>query len=125
MLRASFLVFIAGWVVWFLLDKSGVALPGKADSLLQNFQLGFDMLRAGYPGAAFLFLWQAHFLVLSLLGGILLAMLAGALIDSAGRRRLRNLMFPRRSQGGRQSREEPRVTAGDEIKLEQPDRASE
>jgi hypothetical protein len=99
MLRASVLVFLAGWTAWLLTDKTGIMLPREADSLLQDLQTAFDMLRTGFPVPAFVFVWHAHFLVLSLLGGLLLSMVTGAVADVAGRRRLRNLMFPSRKQG--------------------------
>lgn len=94
MLRASVLVFIAGWVLWFLVDKSGLMLPRTTESLLQNFQTAFDMLRAGYPLPAFLFVWQSHYLVLSLLGGLLLSMMYGSLRGAFARRHLRKVMLP-------------------------------
>ena len=97
MLRASVLVFFAGWVLWFLVDKSGLILPHATESLLQDFQAAFDMLRAGYPLPAFLFAWQSHYLVLSLLGGLLLSMLYGALRDAFARRRLHKVMLPSRN----------------------------
>jgi hypothetical protein len=98
MLRASVLVFIAGWVSWFLVDKAGLMLPRTTESLLQNFQTAFDMLRAGYPLPAYVFIWQSHYVVLSLLGGLLLTMLYGAVRDALARRRLRKVMRPLRNK---------------------------
>lgn len=112
-MRATVLVFLAGWVTWFLTDKAGLVLPRESGSLLQDFQTGFDMLRAGFPVPAFVFTWHAHYLVLSLLGGLALSLLTGAITDAAGRRRLRSLMFPeRRSAGGTDAGDRPQATPG-------------
>ncbi len=97
MLRSSFLVFICGWVLWFMLDKPGAvqfSFPERSDDLLGNFQYAFDMLKAGYPGLAFIFIWKQHYIVLSLLCGALLAVAAGTLGDFLGRRRMRRLVLP-------------------------------
>ena len=60
MLYHSFFVFIIGWVIWFSIDKHPAALgtivPGDLGGLLDNFQLAFDMLRAGYLKASFVFI---------------------------------------------------------------------
>ncbi|MEN8107695.1 MAG: hypothetical protein ABFS22_06775, partial [Pseudomonadota bacterium] len=69
MLRNSFIVFITGWIVWFWIDKPPAGLPQPADSMPENFQRAFDMLRSGYLEVAWLYIWDAHYLVLSLLGG--------------------------------------------------------
>lgn len=102
MLRGSFLVFIAGWLTWFWIDKPDpqrYPLPPAGDSLVADFQQGFDMLRAGYLDLAFIYLWNAHYIILSLLGGALLALLFGSIADSLGRRRMRQLIFPRAGKG--------------------------
>jgi hypothetical protein len=97
MIRSSFLVFICGWVLWFMLDKPGAvqfSFPERSDDLLGNFQYAFDMLKAGYPGLAFIFIWKQHYIVLSLLCGALLAVAAGTLGDFLGRRRMRRRVLP-------------------------------
>jgi hypothetical protein len=97
MLRSTFLVFIAGWIAWFWIDKPDVRqfrMPEPGDSMLDNFQTAFDMLKAGYVDMSFVFLWDAHYLVLSLLGGALLAAIAGGLGDYLGRRRMRRHFLP-------------------------------
>ncbi|HYQ73203.1 MAG TPA: hypothetical protein VET88_14900 [Gammaproteobacteria bacterium] len=97
MLRSTFLVFIAGWVVWFWIDKPDprqFRMPGTADSMLENFQTAFDMLKAGYVDLAFVYLWDTHYLVLSVLGGALLAVLTSVLADYLGRRRMRRHFMP-------------------------------
>ena len=78
MLRSAFVVFITGWVAWFWLDKppsSGrFRLPQAGDNLLENFQRAFDMLKAGYAEMAFVYIWPAHYIILSLLGGVIVGM---------------------------------------------------
>ena len=97
MLRSSFLVFIAGWVLWFWIDKppAGVArLPRPDDSMVENFQRAFDMLKAGHLDIAWLYIWNAPYLVLSLLGGALLSVMLGVISDRLARRRMRNHFLP-------------------------------
>jgi hypothetical protein len=97
MLRSTFLVFIAGWIVWFWIDKPDARqfrMPEPGDSMLDNFQLAFDMLKAGYIDMSFVYLWNAHYLVLSLLGGALLAAIYGGVSDYLGRRRMRRHFLP-------------------------------
>jgi hypothetical protein len=97
MLRASFLVFVCGWVLWFMLDKPAAvqfSFPERSDDLLGNFQYAFDMLKAGYPRLGFIFIWQQHYIVLSLLGGAILALVTGSLSDLLRRRRMRRLVLP-------------------------------
>lgn len=101
MLRASFLVFIAGWLAWFWIDKPDprrLRLPPAGDSLVSDFQHGFDLLRAGYWDVAFVYLWNAHYLILSLLGGALLAVIYGSIADRVGRMRMRRALLPRRAE---------------------------
>ncbi|MDH3979377.1 MAG: hypothetical protein OEU91_02580 [Gammaproteobacteria bacterium] len=101
MLRSVFIVFIAGWIAWFALDKPRPgpgSFPRASDRLLDNFQLAFDMLRAGQWEYAYTFIWNAHYLVLSLLAGALLAMLIGSVSDYLGRRRMRRLILPKRKE---------------------------
>jgi len=99
MLRSSLLVFIAGWLVWFWMDKPDPQhhrLPQAGDSLVADFQQAFDMLRAGFGDLAFVYLWDAHYIILSLLGGALLAVAYGSVSDLLGRRRMRKLILPQR-----------------------------
>jgi len=100
MLRGSFLVFIAGWLTWFWMDKPDpqrFRFPQADDSLVADFQHAFDLLRAGFPDVAFLYLWGTHYLLLSLLGGALLAVMYGGVSDMLGRRRMRRLIRPTRT----------------------------
>ena len=102
MLRSSFVVFLLGWVVWFLIDKPPAAqsrLPPVSDSLVENFQVAFDLLKSGYLDVAFVYIWNAHYLLLSLLGGAMLAVSYGVISDYLSRRRMRrNFMPPKRSR---------------------------
>ncbi|MDH3870762.1 MAG: hypothetical protein OEU44_00935 [Gammaproteobacteria bacterium] len=78
MLRSAFVVFIAGWVAWFWLDKPPARgrfrLPEASDSLLENFQRAFDILKAGQAELAFVYIWPAHYIILSLLGGAIIGL---------------------------------------------------
>ena len=97
MVRSSFLVFIAGWIAWFWIDKPDVRqfhMPEPGDSILGNFQTAFDMLKAGYFEMSFIYIWNAHYLVLSLLGGSLLAVVYGGFAEYLGRRRMRRHFLP-------------------------------
>jgi hypothetical protein len=87
-----------------MLDKPGAVqfgLPERDHDLLGNFQTAFDMLKAGYPAPAFIFIWKQHYIVLSLLCGALLAVAAGALSDFLGRRRMRRRVLPGDARHGR------------------------
>jgi hypothetical protein len=101
MLRSSLFVFIAGWVAWFWIDKPRAGpfkLPPPDDSLVENFQRAFDILKAGYLDLAFVYIWNAHYLLLSLLGGAVIAVAYGSVSGHFSRRRLRKLMVPERKQ---------------------------
>jgi len=102
MLRSAFVVFLLGWVVWFWIDKPPAAqsrLPPVSDSLLENFQVAFDLLKSGYLDVAFVYIWNAHYLLLSLLGGAMVAVSYGVISDYLSRRRMRrNFMPPKRSR---------------------------
>ena len=97
MLRSAFLVFLAGWAVRFLIDKppaGQLGLPEVSDNMLENFQRSFDMLKACHLDMAYVFIWDAHYLVLSLLGGLLAGLLFGMVSDHLGRRRMRRHFLP-------------------------------
>ena len=97
MLRSAFIVFITGWLVWFAIDKPPVGqlgLPQASDSIAENFQRAFNMLKAGHPEVAYVYLWDAHYLLLSLIGGILVAVVYGSISDVLGRRRMRRHFRP-------------------------------
>lgn len=97
MLRSAFLVFLAGWTIRFLIDKppaGQLGLPEVSDSMLENFQQSFDMLKAGHLDMTYVFIWDAHYLVLSLVGGMLIGLIVGMVSDHLGRRRMRRHFLP-------------------------------
>ena len=102
MLRSAFVVFLLGWVIWFWIDKPPPAqlrLPPVSDSWIENFQVAFDLLKSGYLNVAYVYIWNAHYLLLSLLGGVLAAVSYGVIADHFSRRRMRrNFMPPPRSK---------------------------
>jgi hypothetical protein len=97
MLRNAFIVFLLGWVSWFWIDKpppDQQRLPEVSDSLVENFQVAFNILKSGYPEVAFVYIWNAHYLLLSIAGGVLLSISIGAVSDALSRRRMRRLIMP-------------------------------
>ena len=119
MLRNTFIVFLLGWVTWFWIDKpppEQQRLPEVSDSLVENFQVAFDILKAGYPQVAFVYIWNAHYLLLSIAGGLLLAVIIGAVSDALGRRRMRRRIMPPavRETGSKDSVPEQQSTSVDE-----------
>ena len=97
MLRSTFFAFLIGWFVWFWIDKPPPAqlkLPPVSDSLVENFQTAFNLLKAGYLDVAFVYIWGAHYLILSLLGGALLVVVYGAVSGYLSRKRLRKHFLP-------------------------------
>jgi hypothetical protein len=102
MLRGIILVFLAGWIIWFWIDKSPGALgplPYPADGeYLHNFQVAVDLLKQTRLKGAFVYLWKAHYILLSVAAGVLI----GALLTSISRRLSRSrflaLYLPRRKQ---------------------------
>ncbi len=93
-------MFVLGWVLWFLIDKHpaslGVVIPGELDTLLNNFQLAFDMLKAGYLKASFVFIWKAHYLVIAIIAGLLSSIIFQGVANMLRRRKLRDLMWPKK-----------------------------
>ncbi len=106
MFNYSVFVFIGGWVLWFFIDKHasapGMPVPETLDTMLENFQLCFDILKAGYMKAAYVFIWKAHYLVLSVIGGLLLSILFEQVSGMLRRRHLRHLMWPQKNVQGTQ-----------------------
>ena len=96
MLKHAILMFIGGWVFWFVTDKHpaslGTLVPPQSGDLLANFQLAFDLMKAGYLKAAYVFLWKAHYVVLSLVAGLLSSMIFEAGSKVLRQRRLREVM---------------------------------
>lgn len=91
-------MFILGWVSWFVIDKHpaslGATVPGESGQLLDNFQLAFDMLKAGYLKASYVFIWKAHYIVLSLIAGLMTSIIFQAVSNVLRRRKLRQVMWP-------------------------------
>ena len=97
MLRSSFVIFVCGWIAWFMLDKSAASqfnFPSGGGRMSGNFQLAVDMLKTGYPSMGFIYLWKHHYIILSLLGGAMTAVVIGSVGDYLGRRRMRKLILP-------------------------------
>ena len=101
MFNFSIIVFVIGWILWFLIDKHpaslGVVVPGELDTLLDDFQLAFDMLAGGFLRASYVFIWKAHYLVLSVVTALLLSAIHGGVSNVLRRRNLRQLMWPKKS----------------------------
>ena len=96
-MRSVFIVFITGWIAWFWIDKprgGHQRLPPVGDNLIENFQNAFNLLKAGNPELAFTYIWSAHYIILSLLGGMLVAVIYGSISDYLGRRRMRRHFMP-------------------------------
>jgi hypothetical protein len=60
----------------------------------ENFQRAFNMLKAGHPDVAYVYIWDAHYILLSLIGGVLVAVIYGSVSDFLGRRRMRRHFRP-------------------------------
>ena len=115
MITSIFLVFAGGWLLWFWIDKPPVSylgLPPAGDSMVQNFQRAIDLLKAGHPDMAYVYIWHAHYLVISAAVGVLLAIVFRALSDQLSRRSRRKRYFPRPHVSSSQ--------AGDSAALERP-----
>lgn len=99
MLNSSIFSFITGWVTWFFIDKQpsslGVFIPEKFDTVTGNFQLAFDLLKDGYAAASFVYIWNAHYIILSILSGLLISIAMQAVSKYIRRRHLRDIMWPR------------------------------
>lgn len=104
MLRGALLAFVGGWIAWFWIDKTPAALgplPWPTDGeLLQNFQVAVDLAKQARFKAAFVYIWKAHYLVLSLGLGLVFGMGFNALGRLRGRRRFRALYLPNRRDPG-------------------------
>ena len=100
MFNLSIIIFVTGWVLWFFIDKHpaslGVIVPAELDTMLANFQLAFDMLTAGYLRASYVFIWKAHYIVLSIIAALLISALREATSNILRRRHLRQVMWPKK-----------------------------
>lgn len=99
MINHSIIMFVIGWVIWFAIDKHpaslGVVVPVELDTMIENFQLAFDMLKAGFLRASYIFIWKAHYIVLSILFGLLASIVFEMISNIIRRRNLRQLMWPK------------------------------
>ena len=93
-------MFIIGWVLWFIIDKHpaslGTVVPGGFDNMLDNFQLAFDMLKAGFLKASYVFIWNAHYIVLSIIAGLLSSIIFQGISNVMRRRKLHEVMWPKK-----------------------------
>jgi len=97
MFTGIFLVFIGGWLTWFWIDKPPAGqfrLPPPGDSLVEDFQRSIDLLKAGHPDMAYLYIWHAHYLILSVVLGILTAVVFRTIADHLSRKSRRRHYFP-------------------------------
>ena len=97
MFTGIFLVFIGGWLTWFWIDKppaGQLLLPPPGDSMVEDFQRSIDLLKAGHPDMAYLYIWHAHYLILSVVLGILAAVVFRAIADHLSSKRRRRLYNP-------------------------------
>ena len=98
MLNHSIFIFIIGWVSWFAIDKQpaslGTFVPGELGNLLDNFQLAFDMLKAGYLKASYVFIWKEHYIILSLIAGLMSSIIFQVVSNALRRRKLHQVMWP-------------------------------
>jgi heme exporter protein D len=106
MLRGALLAFVGGWILWFWIDKSPanlgpLAYPQDGD-FLYNFQVTIDLLKQARFSAAFIYVWKAHYLVLSLALGAIIGMVLGAVSRTLSRNRLLKLYLPQRKRQQKQ-----------------------
>ena len=97
MLRNSFIVFISGWTIWFWIDKPRTGLDQflrTDDSILVNFQRFFDLIKSGYFVQSYIYIWNAHYIILSLITGVLISMLFGFISDYLRRKRTKSFFKP-------------------------------
>ena len=93
MLRNSFIVFISGWIIWFWIEKPRTGLDQflrTDDNMLVNFQRFFDLLKSGYFVQSYIYIWNAHYIILSLIIGVLISMLYGFISDYLRRKRTKS-----------------------------------
>ena len=101
-IKTYVLVFIAGWLVWFLLDKNpptpppaahfgsaqypgfpgpaaAMRQPPASGDMVQSFQYGVDLLKGGRYQQAFIYLWRNQsWVVAALVTALLAVVLPGA-----------------------------------------------
>jgi hypothetical protein len=102
MVKGSLLAFAAGWILWFWIDKNPALLgplpyPSDGD-ILGNFQAAVNLLKETRIKAAFVYIWKAHYILLSLASGALIAMIGASISRALSRKRLLKLYVPDRKQ---------------------------
>lgn len=106
MLRGALLAFVAGWVLWLWLDKNPASLgplPYPADGeFLRNFQVTIDLVKEARIKAAFVYIWKAHYIVLSIAVGLVLGMAFASVSRVLSRNRLLKLYLPEREKHKKQ-----------------------
>ena len=104
-------MFIVGWAIWFFIDKQpaslGVIVPDELDTILDNFQLAFDMLKDGFLRASFVFIWKAHYIILSVIAGVMASIMFEAASNIFRRRHLRQLMWPNKLTQNKTEKQDP------------------
>ena len=110
MLRGAALAFIAGWLLWFWLDKNPATLgplpPPAHDSYIRNFQITIDLVKQARLKAAFIYIWRAHYIVLSLAVGVAIGALLATLSRSRFRKKFIKLYLPERKNRETTSRQD-------------------
>ena len=110
MFNFSIIIFILGWVLWFFIDKHpaslGIIVPEELDTMLDNFQLAFDLLADGFLRASYIFIWKAHYIVLSIIMALLTSALHQTLSNVLRRQHLRQVMWPKKSPSDRIEKKE-------------------
>ena len=92
MLRNTFIAFISGWIIWFWINKPRTGLEQflqADDSMLVNFQRSFDLLKSGYIAQSYIYIWNAHYIILSLIFGIIMSALYEFISTYLMRKRVR------------------------------------
>ncbi len=103
MSRGIIIAFVAGWLLWFWIDKTSFEysrLPQpRAGQYIADFQTAVDLARSGRYATAYVFLWKAHFIVLSIGVGLLINMILDGIARALNRRKLTKLYVPHGKQG--------------------------
>jgi len=110
MLRGAALAFVIGWLLWFWLDKNPAMLgplpPPANDDYIRNFQIAIDLVKQARIKAAYVYIWKAHYIVLSLAVGLTIGALLGALSRSLSRKKFRKHYLPERKNKEKASQQE-------------------
>ena len=115
LLRNYVLIFIAGWAIWFWMDKTGAPAaptgqmhspgmqapgyrgystlsgrrplqpPPREGDLVRDFQYGVDLIKAGSYQRSFVFLWDRQSWILAGVLTLLLSLVLPGVWQQAGR----------------------------------------